>query len=443
MNDSKKAPDIEEVALRSVSGVDRRFYLYVAILVSIMAWSAFAWLTQIRNGLGVTGMNRPVFWGIYITNFVFFVGISHAGTLISAILRVTGADWRRPITRAAEAITVIALTVGPINVFFDLGRPDRVLNMFTHGRLQSPLMWDVICISLYLAASVTYLYLPLIPDLALCRDRLSGASKLRMWFYRTFALGWQGTPRQKYRLERIIGVMAILIIPIAVSVHTVVSWVFSMAIQPMWHSTIFGPYFVMGAIFSGIASIIIVMAILRRSFHLEDYLKPIHFNNLGVLLLTFSCIWLYFTLAEYLTTFYGGDPSHMQVFKAKLGGEFTVPFVIMVLTCFVIPFSILAFKRTRTIVGTVIASVAVNIGMWLERFLIVVPTLSRPHLPWGHGFYRPSWIELSIFAGEVATFILLYLLFSRVFPVLSIWEIKEGDHAVGIEQASGEALVEA
>jgi molybdopterin-containing oxidoreductase family membrane subunit len=318
-----------------------------------------------------------------------------------------------------------------------------MLNMFTHGRLQSPLMWDVVCIGTYLIASVTYLYLPLIPDLALCRDRLTKISRVRAWFYRTFALGWQGTPRQKHLLERVIGVMAILIIPIAVSVHTVVSWVFSMAIQPMWHSTIFGPYFVMGAIFSGIASIIIAMAILRKAFHLEAYLKPMHFNNLGILLVTFTCIWLYFTLAEYLTTFYGGDPTHMEVFRAKLGGEFTVPFVLMVLTCFFIPFSILAFKRTRTIAGTVIASVSVNIGMWLERFLIVVPTLSRPHLPWGHGMYMPSWVELSIFAGEVATFVLLYLLFSRVFPVLSIWEIKEGLHTQGQAPTLEESLIAA
>lgn len=417
---------VEDDLLRPAARTSRWYYFTLAILSGIVFWGIFAWSRQLTNGLQVTGLSRPVFWGFYITNFVFFVGISHAGTLISAILRVTHAEWRRPITRAAEMITVFALMVGPINVLFDLGRPDRVKNIFLHGRFQSPLMWDVMCISTYLTASIVYLYLPLIPDIALCRDRLKSVSRFKHNLYKVLSLGWTGTVPQKKRLERIIGIMAVGIIPIAVSVHTVVSWVFAMAVQPMWHSTIFGPYFVVGAIFSGIASIIIAMAILRKVFHLENYLKPIHFNNLGLLLLTMACLWLYFTVAEYLTTFYGADPHHMEVFNAKLGGEFTNFFVTMVATCFVIPFGILAFRKTRTIWGTVIASLAVNIGMWLERFLIVVPTLSRPRLPYGVGHYVPSWVEVSIFTAEVATFLLLYVVFAKLFPVISIWELKEG-----------------
>jgi len=429
--------ELEKTCLRPLGTWSRGSVALALGLVAVIAWGAFAWSRQLKYGLQLTGLNNPVFWGVYITNFVFFVGISHAGTLISAILRVTGADWRRPITRAAEAITVIALTVGPINVFFDLGRPDRVLNMFRHGRLQSPLMWDVICIGTYLTASVLYLYLPLIPDLALCRDRLTGISGLRRAFYRVVSIGWHGSEKQLRRLHTAIGIMMVIIIPIAVSVHTVVSWVFAMAIQPMWHSTIFGPYFVMGAIFSGIASIIIVMAVIRRVFHLEAYLKPIHFNNLGLLLLTFTCIWLYFTLAEYLTTYYGADPKHMAVFRAKIGGEFTRMFATMVMTCFVIPFFILAFRRTRTIAGTVVASISVNVGMWLERFLIVVPTLSRPRLPYPHGVYHPSWVELSIFCAEVAVFVLLYMLFAKLFPVISIWEMKPAQTETAHETVTG------
>jgi molybdopterin-containing oxidoreductase family membrane subunit len=198
-----------------------------------------------------------------------------------------------------------------------------------------------------------------------------------------------------------------------------------MTIQPMWHSTIFGPYFVVGAIFSGIASLIIAMAILRKALHLEEYLKPIHFNNLGILLLTMCLLWAYFTFAEYLTTFYGAEPEHMEVFYSKLGGEFTLLFIIMLMTCFVIPFIFLAISKLRTITGTVIASISINIGMWLERFLIVVPTLSRPRLPYGHGIYHPTWVEISIFAGEVAALCLLYVLFVKFFPIISIWELRE------------------
>jgi len=417
-------PLIKPVA---VSG--RGFYIATLALLIVMSWAFFAWFTQFMNGLGETGLNRPVYWGIYITNFVFFVGISHAGTLISAILRVTGAEWRRPITRAAEAITVFALMVGPINVFFDLGSPHRVLNIVFHGQLNSPLIWDVICISIYLMSSLLYLYLPLIPDIA----ELRNAGVKPLWFYRLLAIGWQETEKQKRLLKKMIGFMAIAIIPVAVSVHTVVSWVFAMTIQPMWHSTIFGPYFVVGAIFSGIAAIIIAMAILRKVYKLDRYLKPLHFKNLGILLMVMACLWLYFTFAEYLTTFYGGEPSHMAVFYAKIAGEFAPMFWAMVAFCFIIPFPILAIPKFRTITGTVIASISVNIGMWLERYTIVVPSLSNPRLPISEINYTPSWVEWSITAGCFAGLTLFYVLFSKIFPIISIWELKEG----GIDVGSG------
>ena len=423
----------ETAILNPVLETGKGFYVTVLLLLGVMGVAFFAWVNQVFYGLGKTGLNRPVYWGIYITNFVFFVGISHAGTLISAILRVTGADWRRPITRAAEAITVFALMVGPINVFFDLGRPDRVLNMFLHGQLQSPLIWDFVCITIYLVGSLTYLYLPLIPDVAILRDR----GHRPRWFYNALSLGWTGSEKQKHLLEKLITIMAILIIPIAVSVHTVVSWVFAMTVQPMWHSTIFGPYFVVGAIFSGIAALLIAMAVLRKVYHLEKYLQPIHFNNLGLLMMTMSLLWFYFTFAEFLTTFYGADPAHLDIFYSKLSGEFAPLFWTMFATCFLIPFPILAFKRTRTITGTVIASISVTIGMWLERYMIVVPSLSRPRLPYPFGEYFPSWVEISITAGCFAALILFYVLFSKIFPIISIWELREG-----AEEPSEEAVSE-
>jgi molybdopterin-containing oxidoreductase family membrane subunit len=402
------------------------FYLLVLVLVALIGWAFFAWIQQLLYGQAITGLNRPVYWGIYITNFIFFIGISHAGTLISAILRITQAEWRRPITRAAEAITVFALMVGPINIVFDLGRPDRayyIIPFLWYGRYESPLLWDFTCINLYLLASITYLYLPLIPDIAMVRDRLDRKDWRWKWYNR-LALGWQGTEKQKQRLEKIIGAMAVIIIPIAVSVHTVVSWVPAMTVQPMWHSTIFGPYFVVGAIFSGIASIIITMAILRRVFRLEAYLKLLHFNYLGLLLLTMTCLWFYFTFAEYLTTFYGQEPTHMRVFNAKVHGEYSLLFWTMAFFCFVIPFFILAIKRTRTVAGTVIASILINIGMWIERYTILIPTLIHPRIPYPRGTYVPSWVEVSITIGLFAGFVLLYVLFSRFFPVVSVWETR-------------------
>jgi molybdopterin-containing oxidoreductase family membrane subunit len=410
------------VLLQPIVATRSSFYYLALALLGVSTVGFFAWLWQLSAGLGTTGMNVPVFWGFYITNFVFFIGISHAGTLISAILRLCHAEWRRAITRAAEVITVLVLFFGVGSVIMDLGRPDRLLNVLWTPNFRSPLLWDVCSISVYLTASTIYLYLPLIPDIAILRDH--GAKFTR--FYRILALGWQGTERQKRTLNRTIAVMAVLVIPIAVSVHTVVSWVFAMTVQPMWHSAIFGPYFVVGAIFSGIASIIIAMALVRRIYYLENYLKPVHFNHLGLLLLVMALLWFYFTFAEFLTTFYGNDPIHLVVFYSKLTGRFALPFWTMVVTCFVIPVAILARHQTRTVTGTVLASASVIIGMWLERFTIVVPTLSEPRLPWPKGHYSPTFVEIAITLGFTTTFIFLYMLFTRFFPIVSIWEVQEG-----------------
>ncbi|MFQ5501105.1 MAG: NrfD/PsrC family molybdoenzyme membrane anchor subunit, partial [Phycisphaerae bacterium] len=291
----------DNILLQPILHTGPKFYITVAVLLSVIALGVFAYLTQYREGLGVTGLGRPIYWGFYITNFVFFIGISHAGTLISAILRIVGAEWRRTITRSAEVITVMVIMFGVGNILIDLGRPDRMLNVIMFGRLQSPLLWDVCSITVYLTGSTLYLYLPLIPDIAILRDH----TNKHPWLYRTLALGWTGTPKQHRVLEILISIMAVVVIPIAISVHTVVSFVFAMTIQPMWHSAIFGPYFVVGAIFSGIAALIVAMALIRWVYGLGEYLKKVHFNNLGLLLLVMSLFWFYFTASEFLTTFYG------------------------------------------------------------------------------------------------------------------------------------------
>jgi molybdopterin-containing oxidoreductase family membrane subunit len=229
----------DSILFEPIRKTGKPFYYTLFILVAVILWAVTAYLYQYRHGLGVTGLARPIFWGVYITNFVFFIGISHAGTLISAILRLAKAEWRRAITRSAEVITVLVLFFGVGNILIDLGRPDRMFNIIRYAQFRSPLLWDVSSITVYLTASSVYLFLPLIPDIALLRDH---AGKWQ-WFYRIFALGWRGTERQHHLLERGIAVMAILVIPIAVSVHTVVSFVFAMTIQPMWHSAIFGPYY--------------------------------------------------------------------------------------------------------------------------------------------------------------------------------------------------------
>jgi molybdopterin-containing oxidoreductase family membrane subunit len=415
-------PD-EQRLLRPLVHTTPRFYLAAGILGALALWGLVAYYLQLRDGLGRTGLNRPGYWGIYIIDFVFFIGISHAGTLISAILRVSQAEWRRAITRSAEFITVLVLGFGAIQPIIDLGRPDRVLYVMLHAQLRSPLLWDVMSIGLYLTASTIYLYIPMIPDLAIIRD----AGIKAPWLYRFLAAGYRDTPEQRARLERVIGVLAIAVIPIAVSVHTIIGWIFAMTLRPMWHSTIFGPYFVMGAIYSGIAAILIAMVVLRRAYRLEEYFRPVHFDYMGRLLLLFSLLWFYFTFAEYLTAFYGGEPAEMRTFWAKVWGPFAVPFWAMVLGCFVIPLALMWRKATRTPRGTLVAGIAVVIGMWLERFNIVVPTSVNPRWEMESlGRYLPSWVELSILAGTFAGFILLYMVATKFFPIVSIWEIKEG-----------------
>jgi len=400
----------------------RGFYTAVSILSALVLLGVYAYVTQYRGGLMVTGLSRQIFWGVYITNFVFFIGISHAGTLISAVLRITDAEWRRPITRCAELITVIVLFFGVGSILIDLGRPDRMLYAIRYAQFQSPLLWDVGSIGLYLMASFVYLYLALIPDIGFLRDH----GGKRGWFYQILALGWNGSEKQHRRLGKGISFMAILVIPVAVSVHTVVSFVFAMTIQPMWHSAIFGPYFVAGAIFSGIAALIFTMAMIRKFYHLEEYLRPIHFNNLGILLLVMTLLWFYFTFAEYLTVFYSREPVQMAIFWSKVTGGFAPHFWAMFFFCFVVPLPILAFRKTRTIGGTLIASLSVMIGMWLERYVIIVPTLTQQRLATGTPFYSPTWVEWSILAGCVSCFILLYMVFTKFFPIVSIWEIREG-----------------
>jgi molybdopterin-containing oxidoreductase family membrane subunit len=383
------------------------------------------------RGFGLTGINWPVYWAFYVTNFVFWIGISHAGTLISAILRLVNATWRRPVTRCAEAITVFALMIGAMFPIIHLGRPWLFFWLIPYPserliwpNFRSPLVWDFFAITTYLIGSTLFLFLPTIPDFAVVRDKTAG------WRRRTYgvlALGWQGTPKQWHRLESAMQIMAIAIIPIAVSVHTIVSFDFSMAPVPMWHSTIFGPYFVAGAIFSGIAALIVVMTALRTFLHLEAYLHPVHFANLGKLLLMMSLLWSYFVFAERLTTWYGHSLSEMEVFWATQRGAFAPLYWTMIACNFVVPVVILSIRRLRTITGCCIASLSVLVGMWLERFLIIVPSLSHKQLAYSWGVYRPRTVEIVITVATFATMTLLYVLFSKFVPIISMWELRVGE----------------
>lgn len=424
--------NVEQDLLATLNPLGRTGRVWIASLLAVCMMALVAYIYQLKNGLQVTAMRNYVSWGAYMTNFVFFIGISHAGTLISAILRVTDAGWRRPITRMAEAITVIALMVGASMVVIDMGRPDRLLNVIIHGRLQSPILWDLVSVTTYITGSFLYLYVAMIPDMPILARaaRARGRSPRLVRLYEKLSLGYQETPEHRRRLSRALGAMAVIIIPVAISVHTVVSWVFGMTLRPGWHSTIFGPYFVIGAIFSGTAAIITAMAVFRRAYKLERYLLPEHFRRLATILLTLSLLYAYFTLSEYLTAWYGGFDSDSRLLELLAGNTaYGASFWLWAVFGLFIPIGLLLMPSRRSLGAIVTASVLINIGMWIKRYLIIVPTLQTPFIPAQAAgitpHYFPSLVEITITAGAFAAFLLLFTLFSRIFPILSLWETAE------------------
>ena len=415
---------LERVVLNPLFHTRRGYYFFVLFLLAVVAWGLYAYYNQVRYGLTVTGMGDVVMYGFYIVNFVFFIGISYAGALVSAILRLTKAGWRTPITRIAELIAVGGLTDGAIQPIIDLGRPDRVWHIFAYGRFQSPLLWDIIAIITYLVGSFIYLYLPLIPDFALIRDRLGhGASTFKRKFYTLFALGWRNGVEQRQRLEKAIGIMAILIIPLAVSVHTVVAFIFSTTLRPGWNSTIYGIYFVIGAVFSGTAVLLIAIAIFRKIYHLEEYITAKHFRNLGYLLLILLLTYFYLTFTEYLTVGYKLEGGEKDLLKLVMLGKNAPWFWLFFVSSIVIPAVLIIFSRRKTIPLVVTAAVLVVIGMWLKRFIIVVPTLQVPLMPFEFGTYTPTWVEISIGAATLAGFVLMFTLAAKFIPSISMWEV--------------------
>ncbi|MBI2185219.1 MAG: polysulfide reductase NrfD [Thaumarchaeota archaeon] len=421
-----------ELLLDPLRWYTARYYLLVSVLLAVVGWGMYAYYVQFTTGLGVTAMRGVVSWGLYVVNFVFFIGISHVGALMSAILRLTNAEWRRPVMRMAEVVTFASLIVAALMPLIDLGRPDRIANTVIFARLQSPLAWDFLAIGTYFTGSVIFLYLPLIPDIATCRDRLSNASRLRRRIYHILSVGWDGSESQMQHLEKAIRTMTILIIPIAISVHTVVSWDFAMNLRTGWNSSIFGPYFVGGALFSGVATVILVMALLTKFYHLEAYITKKHFDNMGKLLLTLNIIVIYLTINEYLVPGYKFlQQSNLegQWMTSLFWGKYAPLFWFQIIGGLIIPVFLVAIPRTRTVTGYFLAAILVNMGMWVERFNIVIPSLAVPQLNYPWGVYFPSWVEISITAGAFAGFTLIYLIFTKIFPIISIWETEVTEHA--------------
>lgn len=404
-----------------------------------------AWGYQILKGMGVAGIRRPVYWGVYIANFVFWIGISHSGTFVSAILRVFKAEFRRPITRASEMMTSFALIVAGMYPLIHLGRTWRFYWMVPYPNqrhlwpnFHSPLEWDMMAIFTYLIGSTLYLYLPLIPDMAMARDRSTG---WRYKLYRVLALGWRGSEPEWHHLKSAINIFAFAIIPVMFSVHTIVSWDFGMTMKTGWHSSIFGPYFVTGAIFSGVSAVATVLLIVRKAMKLEYFLRPEHFDSIGKLILIFSFAWTYFFFADYLTEWYGGESVGKELITLQARGPVAPLWYIMLTVNILIPWLTLWSRKVRrSFWGLMLVTLGVNVGMYIERYIIVTGFLTRNRLPFDWGMYNPSIVEILISIGSLSTFIFLYAVVSRLIPLVPVWEVQEGQVTHTLRRV-GRALV--
>ena len=426
--------EINDSILAGILGMPKWWLGAVLFLTLVVFTGLGSFGYMVNKGIGVTGLNRPVFWGFFMTNFVFWIGISHAGIMISAILRLTQAEWRRPVTRAAEVLTVFSLMAAMHTPLFHVGRPWRDFWVFPYdfGRgvwpnIRSPFVWDPSAVGTYLIASTLFVFVALLPDLAIIRDRTTGlVSKV----YGVMCLGWRGTPRQ-WKMQAVVGILlSALVLPVFVSVHSIVSWDFAVTIGVEgWHSTIFAPYFIIGAIHSGVSAVAMIMALMVWLWNWGKIIRPDHFDAIGRLLIVVATTWFFFFFLEWVFALFTLEHPEivlreLQVFQ----WPYMFLFIVFLVTGYFIPVPLWLFKNVRRSAKWMfITTVLVNIGMWLERFLIIIPGLARKTpMTFDWGTYHPSLIEILIVAETFAFVALGLLLFAKVFPLIPLFDIKEG-----------------
>ncbi len=419
--------------LRTLEPPTMSWYLGFLTAFSCMLTGAFCWRHQLLEGIGMSGINNPIGWGVYITDFVFWVGIAHSGTLISAVLFLFRAKWRVPIYRISEAMTVFAVATAGLFPIIHLGRPWNFYWLLPYPNqrylwvnFKSPLLWDVFAVSTYLTVSVLFFITGLIPDIAAARDNATG---IRKGIYGVLSLGWKGSNRQWRHYVAAYGFFAAMATPLVLSVHSVVSWDFAMGNVAGWHTTIFPPYFVAGAIFSGLAMVITITIPMRKAFQLEEYLTTWHFEKMCQLILFTSGIVTYAYSIEFFIAWYSNNPfERYQFWYRPFGdevGTFAPAFWGMVFCNCVVPLT-LWWKKARTnFVWLFICSILINIGMWLERFNIILQSLSRDFVPYTWGQYNFSWIDVGITVGSFGWFFCFLLVFIKVLPSVALTEVKE------------------
>lgn len=432
------APDSElrSAALRPVVLAGRRFW-GLAILLAVAALAGVgAYAYQVANGLAVSNLSDDVFWGLYEATLVTFIGFSYGGALVSAVLRLTNASWRGPLSRIAEGTALATLLVGALFPIIHLGRPERLWELFVRPQIQSPIFWDMVAILTYLVATVILFSLPLIPDLAATR----GDPRLGRWRQRAYgvlSLGWSGLHRQRVSLRRALTGLAILIIPMAVIVHTVLSYTFSLTSRPGWHSTIFGPYFVIGAIYSGVAIVLLTALVYRRAYALQRWIDDRALRNLAFVMVALGMAYGYSTFSELTVEGFVGTAASVELLYGLMLERYAPAFWGFIALGLVIPITLVVLPWTRSPAGMGIASVCVVLAMFLKRLLIVVPPQTRPIVGGEAGSYFPSVVELLIVTGAAAGIALILMAIFRFVPVLAVDEIEEIEHEASKAAVAG------
>ena len=424
-----KFSDVDQEILRTLHAPGRRYWALVGCLFLFILFAGGVWSHQLRYGLGVAGYHPPVMWGAYLVNFVFWIGIAHSGTLISAILYLFRAKWRTGISRAAEAMTIFAVMIaGAFPAFIHLGRPwvfywiiPYPTERFIWPDFQSPLIFDVLAVTTYFTVSLLFWYTGLVPDLAAVRDRTQG---LRKKCYAFFALGWTGSDRQWHHYGASYLLLAGLATPLVISVHSVVSWDFALGIIPGYHSTIFPPYFVAGAIHSGLAMVLTLLIPLRKIFHFEKIITLDTLEKVAKTIILMGLIVGYAYAIESFMAWYGGNIFERQTFLFRAIGYYSPLFWLMCFCNAIAPLAFFWRSVRRNTIWLFVISILINIGMWTERFVIICGSMSHDFLPHAWGIYWPNWVEIIITAGSFCTFLFLFLLFAKFLPSVPMAEVK-------------------
>ncbi|MEJ5264309.1 MAG: NrfD/PsrC family molybdoenzyme membrane anchor subunit [Bacteroidales bacterium] len=400
---------------------------WILFLVFCVGVGVYFYIKQLQTGLGITGMRDIVSWGLYISTFVLFIAISLIGSLTSAILKLLNQHWATPITRLGEIVAVGSLIGALLIIVVDMGRPERLWHIFVYGRLQSPIVWDIIVVNTYLIISLLLYYLPLIPDLHILhrRNLMGRGFKAKIIKFLTF--GWQGTEEQNITLHKALHALMIIVIPVALSIHTVTAWLFANTLRPGWDSTNFGPYFVSGAFVAGAALMIILIYGARKVFLLHDYLRPLHFDRLGKLLVLLMLVYLYFNINEYLVPAYKMREHEKHLLDSLFTGEFAYLFWFSQFGGLILPTFLLIFKPLRKPLPLTIISFIVLVAAMIKRYLIVIPTLTHPFLPIQnypeyYKHYSPTLPEVSITVGCMAVVLLVITILMKIFPVVPLYE---------------------